>query len=325
MNDQYTTNNAGTSFQGAVDDALLLLRYATESGINIDDQTLSVIVQVSQDEAIADIATQVSFWRAYEHVSTLLHPITAASLRDCHSPRMTWALSVLTGLLIILVVSFQALWAVGMDLTQKLDNNISELQQITAMDADSTLASEFLKENLTTKGEALLRALSAWNNPLSGSLLFVFNSVTNSNKEVVPSSDNPASQIQDMLIQSKITLEFLQVYILPLLYGMLGAFAYVLRHISFSIRNRTYTHQTLSDYLLRVTMGCISGFVIAWFIVSPAAENDGQTTNMMVSLSPFAIAFIAGYSIELLFSLMDKIISPFITEREGSKKTVAER
>ncbi len=322
MSDQPIPDTVCDSFQDAVNDALLLLRYATESGLNIDDKTLAIVVQVSQSNAPVDVETQVCFWRAYEQLSLLLHPITATSLRDCRSPHMTWSLSILTGLLIMLVVSFQALWAIGMDLTQKLDENVSQLQQISAMDDNSTLASQFEKEKLITKGEALLRALNSWNNPLSGSLLFVFNSVTNANNPDSQSVNNPASETQDMLIQSKITLEFLQVYILPLLYGMLGAFAYVLRHISFSIRSRTYTHQTLSDYLLRVTMGCISGFVIAWFIVSPASENGSQTANMMVSLSPFAIAFVAGYSIELLFSFMDKIISPFITERERNKGEV---
>jgi len=312
-------NESSHSFQSAVLDAEVLLRYATESGITLDDETITYIVSASHHKGQVSVDEQRAFWHEYEKLASALHPITATSLRDSGARQMPWVLSIITGLLIALVVTFQALWAIGMNLSHALDENVQQLQAISKAPATDNNESEQIK--LETKGQALLVALRAWNNPLSGSLLFVFNSVTVKDHGF-PSTEqtlenDPAQQTQIMLIESEITLNFLQVYILPLLYGLLGAFAYVLRHISFSIRNRTYTHQTFSDYLLRVTMGCVSGFVIAWFVFSPSGDGAQQGDVVIASLSPFALAFIAGYSIELLFSLMDKIISPFIGQRDG--------
>jgi hypothetical protein len=311
-------NENSHSFQAAADDAEVLLRYATESGITLDDETITHIVSASQHKGQVPIDEQRAFWHEYEKLARALHPITATSLRDSRARQMPWVLSFITGLLIALVVAFQALWAIGMNLSHALDENVQQLQAIAKAPVTDNNESERIK--LETKGEALLLALKAWNNPLSGSLLFVFNSITVEDRSAVSSQEvqdhDPARQTQIMLIEAEITLNFLQIYILPLLYGLLGAFAYVLRHISFSIRSRTYTHQTFSDYLLRVTMGCISGFVIAWFVFSPSTDSTAQGQTVIASLSPFALAFIAGYSIELLFSLMDKIIAPFIAQRD---------
>jgi hypothetical protein len=311
-------NENSHSFQAAVHDAEVLLHYATESGIALNDETISHIVAARHHKGQVSVDEQRAFWHEYEKLASALHPITANSLRDSRARQMPWVLSIITGLLIALVVTFQALWAIGMNLSHALDENVQQLQTIAKAPATDNNESERIK--LETKGEALLMALEAWNNPLSGSLLFVFNSVTlkrpgtSANDQAL--EEDPARKTQIMLIESEITLNFLQVYILPLLYGLLGAFAYVLRHISFSIRSRTYTHQTFSDYLLRVTMGCISGFVIAWFVFSPGSDSTAQGGVVIASLSPFALAFIAGYSIELLFSLMDKIIAPFIAQRD---------
>jgi hypothetical protein len=49
----------------------------------------------------------------------------------------------------------------------------------------------------------------------------------------------------------------------------------------------------------RLLLGGLSGLVIGWFI-DPSSVKTA---------SPFALAFVAGYSVELLFSIMDKIIA----------------
>jgi len=58
-------------------------------------------------------------------------------------------------------------------------------------------------------------------------------------------------------------------------------------------------------YRLRVYMGMLAGLIIIWFL--PVTEADPG----LKSLTPFALAFLAGYSIDLLFALMDKLIAAF--------------
>lgn len=116
--------------------------------------------------------------------------------------------------------------------------------------------------------------------------------------------------LHQRLLKSLKTAQFavnaLQIYLLPILYGLLGAITYVLRTLAVQIRSLTYTPETDICLGLRMILGALSGLVIVWFI-----KEDSETMLPFVSLSQFAIAFIAGYSVELLFAAMDRIISAF--------------
>jgi len=119
------------------------------------------------------------------------------------------------------------------------------------------------------------------------------------------------SRYQSVLV----VLDVLQRYFLPLLYGFLGSCVYVLRTLSSEIRSRTYTQASNIGFRIRLALGMLGGMVGAWFI-TPTVGEDG----MLKSLSPFALAFLAGYSIELVFAAMDRLIGAFTN---GASKEVA--
>ena len=104
------------------------------------------------------------------------------------------------------------------------------------------------------------------------------------------------------LQNAQFILQIMQLYLLPLLYGLVGSCAYILRSLTNEIKSLTYTPNANTGYTLRLRLGTLSGLAIGWF-ASP------ETTSVIKTLSPFALAFVAGYSVELLFSLMDRIIS----------------
>ena len=104
---------------------------------------------------------------------------------------------------------------------------------------------------------------------------------------------------------TKVVLSVLHRYILPLLYGLLGASVYILRTLSSQIRARTYSEASNIDFRIRLYLGTLGGMVSAWFI------NPEVAGGLVKSLSPYAIAFLAGYSVELLFAVMDKVIGAF--------------
>lgn len=105
---------------------------------------------------------------------------------------------------------------------------------------------------------------------------------------------------------AKFALNAMQLYLLPILYGLLGAITYVLRTLAEQIRTLTYTPETDIGFRLRMNLGALAGLVIVWFI-----KKDGEAQLPFDSLSQYAIAFAAGYSVELLFAAMDRFIGAF--------------
>lgn len=96
-------------------------------------------------------------------------------------------------------------------------------------------------------------------------------------------------------------MDLLQQFILPLLYCWIGALAYILK----SEQNRRSTDRkenTLWD--LRMLLGMVAGLAIGWFFKPPDTEVNGFGL-----VSPFALAFLAGYSVDLLSNAMDRVVS----------------
>ncbi len=103
------------------------------------------------------------------------------------------------------------------------------------------------------------------------------------------------------IVSADFVLHAFQAYVLPLLYGLLGAFIYVLRSLMVEIKSLTYTFDSEIRFRLRLTLGALGGMIIGWFLKPDDA-------GAMASLSPMALAFLMGYNVDLLFTLMDKLV-----------------
>jgi hypothetical protein len=90
-------------------------------------------------------------------------------------------------------------------------------------------------------------------------------------------------------------------FILPLLFGVIGAIGYVVRSISDEITATTFSPTAPTRYLMRVTLGALAGVVVGFFTNISAG----------ISLSPLALAFLAGYGVEALFAMFDNLIAKF--------------
>jgi hypothetical protein len=106
-------------------------------------------------------------------------------------------------------------------------------------------------------------------------------------------------------------VDVLQKWVLPLLYGALGAMVFVVRTLSVQARDRLFRKEALVSLLLRVFLGMISGLAIGWFWNQNPAGATAAGALTASTLSPFALAFVAGYGVELFFALLDKIVSTF--------------
>lgn len=108
-------------------------------------------------------------------------------------------------------------------------------------------------------------------------------------------------------------IDVMQKWLLPLLYGALGAMVFVVRTLSMQARDRLFRKEALVSLVLRVFLGMISGLAIGWFWTHDSSATQAANGGPMAlsTLSPFALAFIAGYGVELFFALLDKIVSTF--------------
>jgi hypothetical protein len=160
--------------------------------------------------------------------------------------------------------------------------------------------------------------------------------------EPKPSADNPASAMpmprlfppsielearnyMKMKGELEVVLCSLSGYILPLLYGALGAFAFILRKLSDPVGKLTYAYDTRVSYTLRVHIGALGGLAVGWFINgnAPLSGLGGSASSGLIALSPLALAFAAGYASDLLFTALDKVVAAFspLSSQQASVKT----
>ena len=74
--------------------------------------------------------------------------------------------------------------------------------------------------------------------------------------------------------------------------------------------------------VLRIVLGGEAGITIGWFAVSPASGTApaGGTSSL-----PFGLAFLAGFSIDALFSLLDKLQAAMSDSSSAGGKATASR
>ena len=98
-------------------------------------------------------------------------------------------------------------------------------------------------------------------------------------------------------------------WLLPGLYGLLGACVYVMRDLlrgNGSIKAGGDARIVdLLSLLLRVALGGLAGIIIGWFSVPTSAAASSAAIS--ISSIPFGMAFLAGFSIENLFALLDRL------------------
>ncbi len=112
-------------------------------------------------------------------------------------------------------------------------------------------------------------------------------------------------------------------YILPVLYGALGAMGSMLRHLNGRLADRLLTPRDRRACHIRVMLGILTGACIGLFFNSSA--GPAQVTGLggaAVTLSASAIAFLAGYGVEAVFRTLDTLLTHIFRLGEESKSTV---
>jgi hypothetical protein len=93
-------------------------------------------------------------------------------------------------------------------------------------------------------------------------------------------------------------------FVLPMMLGLLGAFTYVYRDLDRRVRNATLLPGDGMHGSLRMLLGTIlAGLLgVLW--------TNGQSIKLEgVTLSLAALAFFVGYSVEVVFQLLDAVVT----------------
>ena len=96
------------------------------------------------------------------------------------------------------------------------------------------------------------------------------------------------------------------ISILPLLYALLGAVAYLLRSYEEKFKNRTLNPG--GNISARLLIAGIGGLVVGQF------NNVTQGINV----TPFAVAFLVGYAVDVFFAFLEGLLQMFIKRGPGN-------
>ena len=69
----------------------------------------------------------------------------------------------------------------------------------------------------------------------------------------------------------------------------------------------------LGEVLMRIGLGAIAGIAMGWFHIPQAAEQ--------ITTTPMALAFLGGFSIDVVFSLFERVIAAFDFRREAVRSS----
>lgn len=113
-----------------------------------------------------------------------------------------------------------------------------------------------------------------------------------------------------MIYQTRNKVNLLVSWMLPGLYGLLGACVFLMRELLLVNKARGDARIVdLLSLLLRVALGGLAGIIVGWFWV-PTSPIPGSSAIEVSSIS-FGVAFLAGFSIDSLFALLDRLLKNF--------------
>ncbi len=321
----------------AVQNAHLMLAHASEKGLNLDTALIEKIVKARylEEQGAWNEKEEASFWQSFRDLSQKIQPVTIDSIRAANhalrpqgwfnrllgsrkpktltrravSGYVSWSLVSLAVMLIVQIYSLIGTTILNNirdsdDKIQKMEEEIILNQKLNEI--QKARAMELNKDVVVAKREKNIELLALWLRPIDlllwktpADLSVLQKTSSEKSKEdyerinAIGTSVTQSAQHPILIIGS---------YILPLFYGLLGAFAYVLRGLSEEIRRITYSLDSDIKYILRITLGALAGLAVGLVFV--------PDTDHFVSLNlpPLTLAFIAGYSIEFLFTVIDRFI-----------------
>ncbi len=123
--------------------------------------------------------------------------------------------------------------------------------------------------------------------------------------------DVPPGAADDPNFLTWIRVQQYSSFLVPFVYGTLGAAAFLLRNIGEKLRARQFDASDIPQHWNRLFLGGLSGGMIILFV-----NNSPDSVSNVVHISVGALGFIAGYSIDFLFNTIDRLISAVLPSQD---------
>ncbi|PPQ19237.1 hypothetical protein CV770_11225 [Bradyrhizobium sp. AC87j1] len=291
---------------GPVETAHASMRKLSERGVEIPSHISTPITAVQTTSSLVQSSaeTQSRFWAAYSALNSRIKSPEEA--RD-HYRRFFY---VILAALLLLQLYYSAFLSVQKGLLEV--NKSIEAAEVAAIVAATAPAPAVTptpaptgvatakNEGLVGKRQTYLHAadyLMGIPRKMAGFLGIIG----------LGSGDNNSNDKAEVVAQVQLDLatSFVGGFLLPVLYGMLGAIAFVLRRLSDETSFVEEATVLKRKFSLRVPIGALSGLAAGWLL------QPSTGASVTASLSPFALAFVAGYSADLVFTALDRIVAAF--------------
>jgi hypothetical protein len=308
-----------------------LLNYAVEAGIEVDTDIAQKIIAASHT------ADKDSVWTAQDagalisaitKLATKLYPVTAETLRACREDagKAIGKYRRLAVSLAFLIVPLSMISFVYTGLSNEISTNVKVANELavalhTQLDTSPQGASPPGALTELQQFAAAMRTINSRTRQLA--------TVVSSNLLEVPPKDldleiNVSSLNLAMGLRNetnRLTGEYQKVRayaksaqdatsviwgavgscVLPVLYALLGACAFVLRTFTQQVKTRTFEPSVATG--ARLIIAAIGGCVLGLFSVFTTGEGT--------TLSPLGLAFIIGYAADIFFSFLEGLAETF--------------
>jgi hypothetical protein len=98
-------------------------------------------------------------------------------------------------------------------------------------------------------------------------------------------------------------------YVMPILYGMLGSMAFILRRHGDRLNAQMLSPRDLAANQIRLLLGVVIGGCIGLVFSGSSASQTTGILGAVTTLSAAALAFLAGYGVDATFETLDALIA----------------
>ena len=127
---------------------------------------------------------------------------------------------------------------------------------------------------------------------------------------------------ENYLQMSIALLGVITTYLIPFLYGALGADAFLLRETTHKLHLRQFDPRRIPENRARFLLGSLTGGVIALFVSDKLVSET--LPDAIFAVAGAAPGFLAGYSSDFLFQTLKRIIGAILPSHRGLREPSTE-